>query len=120
MDIKEIDTFEKQNIFHNRMIKDFKDGIIPNSSLFEPYFRWKMGECSHLEITREMALRMMCEASTLLDGYYEKHPKAYENMDAYINEDPWQQYKGFGDDKYIVSYLEAIDGELSKIIVILT
>lgn len=33
-------------------------------------------------------------------------------MNAYIDEDPWQQYKGFGEDKYVVSYLEGIDSEL--------
>lgn len=35
----------------------------------------------------------MDEFSVLLDEYYAKHPNAYENMDAYIDEDPWQQYK---------------------------
>lgn len=115
MDIKEIDTFEKQNIFHNRMIKDFKDGIIPNSSVFEPYFKWKMGKCSHSEITREIAFKMMEEVSILLDGYYEKYPNAYDNIDAYINEDPWQNHKGFEEDKYIVSYLEGIKAELINI-----
>lgn len=29
-------------------------------------------------------------------------------MDAYIDEDSWQQYKGFGEDKYVVSYLEKV------------
>lgn len=119
MKIKEIDPFEKQNIFHNRMIKDYKDGIIPNSSVFEPYFKWKMGECSHSEITREMAHKMIKEASTLLDKYYDKYPNAYDNMDVYINDDPWQQYKGFRADKYIVSYLEGIEVELCNIIEIL-
>lgn len=119
MKIKEISPFEKQDIFHNRMIKDYKDGIIPHSSVFASYFKWKMGECSHSEITREMALKMMEEASTLLEKYYDKYPNAYDNMDVYINEDPWQQYKGFGIDKYIVSYLEAIDNELTYIIQIL-
>ncbi len=40
-------------------------------------------------------------------------------MDAYIDEDPWQQYKGFGKDKYVVSYLEGIDSELKNIIAVL-
>lgn len=111
-----MNPFEKQDIFYNRMIKDYKDGIIPHSSVFEPYFKWKMGECSYSEITREMALKMMEEASTLLNGYYEKYLNAYDNMDVYINEDPWQQYKGFGNDKFIVSYLEGIDAELTNFI----
>ena len=117
MKIKEIDPFEKQNIFHNRMIKDYKDGKIPHSSVFASYFKWKMGECSHSEITREMALKMIEEASTLLDKYYDKYPNAYNDMDVYINEDPWQQYKGFEKDKFIVSYLESIDAELTNLIV---
>lgn len=119
MEMTATDTFEKQDLFYNRMIEDYKNGVIPHSSVFEPYFKWKMGECSHDEITREMAYVMMDEASALLDEYYAKHPNAYENMDAYIDEDPWQQYKGFGEDKYVVSYLEGIDSELKNIIAVL-
>ena len=40
-------------------------------------------------------------------------------MDVYIDEDPWQQYKGFGEDKYVVSDLEGIDTDLKNIIAIL-
>lgn len=119
METRAIDTFEKQDIFYNRMIEDYKNGVMPHSSVFEPYFKWKMGECGHDEITREMAYAMMDEASALLDEYYAKHPNAYENIDVYIDEDPWQQYKGFGEDKYVVSYLEGIDSELKNIIAIL-
>lgn len=119
METRAIDTFEKQDIFYNRMIEDYKNGVIPHSSVFEPYFKWKMDECSHDEITRERAYVMMDEASALLDEYYAKHPNAYQNMDAYIDEDPWQQYKGFGEDKYVVSYLEGIDSELKNIIAVL-
>lgn len=119
MEMTATDTFEKQDLFYNRMIEDYKNGAIPHSSVFEPYFKWKMDECSHDEITREMAYVMMDEASALLDEYYAKHPNAYQNMDAYIDEDPWQQYKGFGEDKYVVSYLEGIDSELKNIIAIL-
>ena len=119
MEMTATDTFEKQDLFYNRMIEDYKNGVIPHSSVFEPYFKWKMGECSHDEITREMAYMMMDEASALLDEYYAKHPNAYQNIDTYIDEDPWQQYKGFGEDKYVVSYLEGIDSELKNIIAIL-
>lgn len=108
--------FEKQNIFFNRMIEEYKNGAIPHSSVFEPYIKWKIGKCSHTEITRKMAHKMLDEIAPLLEGYYEKYPRAYENMDSYINEDPWQQYAGFGNDKYIVSYLEGIEAELCNII----
>ena len=43
MEMTAIGTFEKQDIFYNRMIKDYKNGVIPHSSVFEPYFKWKMG-----------------------------------------------------------------------------
>lgn len=119
METRATDVFEKQDVFNNRMIEDYKNGMIPHSSVFEPYFKWKTGECSHDEITRSMAYKMMDEASMLLDGYYNKYPKAYENMDTYVDNDPWQQYKGFGKDKYVVSYLEGIDSELKNIIAIL-
>lgn len=114
-----IDTFDKQDIFLDRMIEDYKKGVIPHASVFAPYFRWKMGECGHDAITRETAYEMLGEASALLEVYYDKYPKAYENMDSYIDGDPWQQYKGFGEDKYVVSYLEGIDSELQNIIAIL-
>lgn len=111
--------FEKQDIFHKQMIEDYKSGKIPNSSVFEPYFKWKMGLSNHTIITKKMAYSMIDEAVRLLEEYYAKYPNAYDNMDSYINDDVWQQYKGFGEDKYIVSYLEGIEGELSKITTIL-
>lgn len=114
-----INTFRRQNIFQDRMIEDYKKSVIPHAPVFAPYFRWKMGEYGYDTITRETAYEMLDETSALLDGYYDKYPKAYENMDSYIDEAPWQQYKGFGEDKYVVSYLEGIDSELKNIIAIL-
>ena len=70
--------FEKQNIFFNRMIEEYKNGAIPHSSVFEPYIKWKIGKCSHTEITRKMAHKMLDEIAPLLEGYYEKYPRAYE------------------------------------------
>ena len=103
-----IDTFDKQDIFLDRMIEDYKKGVIPHASVFAPYFRWKMGECGHDAITRETAYEMLGEASALLEGYYDKYPKAYENMDSYIDGDPWQQYKGFGDTNMSCLILKAL------------
>lgn len=119
MTAQQTDIFEKQNLFRHRMLEDYKQGTIPSASVFEPYFNWKMGKCGHSEITKGMAYMMMDEASALLEGYYEKYPRANENLHAYINEDPWQAYEGFGNDKYIVSYLESIHDELSNIAVTL-
>lgn len=108
--------FEKQDIFHKQMIKDYKCGKIPNSSVFEPYFKWKMGLSNHTIITKPMAYAMIDEAIRQLERYYDKYPNAYSNMDIYMNDDVWQQYKGFDEDKYIVSYLEGIENEIGNII----
>ena len=48
-----IDTFDKQDIFLDRMIEDYKKGVIPHASVFAPYFRWKMGECVWIHISTE-------------------------------------------------------------------
>ena len=52
----------------------------------------------------------------MFDGYYNKYPNTYKNMDTYINEDPWQEHKGYGKDKFTVSYLERIEGKLTNLI----
>ena len=44
-----------------------------------------------------------------LDGYYEAYPKGYKET---TDEPIWGQYAGYGDDKYIIAYLEAINEEL--------
>jgi len=109
--------FEKQDKFFAQMIEDYKAGKFVNSSIFSPYMNWKMG--GGLKITRKQAWDMMDEAQSQLSVFYDKYPNAYDSMDTYINDDPWQSYKGFGEDRFIVSYLEGIDEELTNILGIL-
>lgn len=111
--------FDKQDIFYRQMIEDFRNGKIPSSSVFRPYFEWKMGLCNHTDLTKQMAFSMISEAVMLLEEYYAKHPSAFVGMNNYVNDDVWQEYNGFGDDKFIVSYLEGIEGELTNIISLL-
>lgn len=59
---------------------------------------------------------MIDEICNMFDGYYNKYPNTYKNMDTYINEDPWQEHKGYGKDKFTVSYLERIEGKLTNLI----
>lgn len=33
MEMTATDTFEKQDLFYNRMIEDYKNGVIPHSSV---------------------------------------------------------------------------------------
>ena len=87
--------------------------------------------CWFVFFSQMQKYKLKCKQSQIFNGNaenfaeycclisYAKHPNAYENIDAYIDEDPWQQYKGFGEDKYVVSYLEGIDSELKNIIAVL-
>lgn len=114
----EIDVFKKQDIFMNKMIEDYINGMFDNHAVFVPFFNWKMGG-SYKSINRNEAVSMLKEVEILLEHYYNKYPNAYKCMPCYINDDPWQSYHGFGNDMYIVSYLEAIESEMIRIFPIL-
>lgn len=96
-----------------RMLEDYQKGIIP--TCFKPYFDWKLGRCELSNISKEQAMNMMELVSNQIDEFYEKHPHPFEGLSAYVDDNPWQNYEGFGEDKYIVSYLEAIDYELTNL-----
>jgi hypothetical protein len=44
------------------------------------------------------------------------YPDAYKDIPAHNSDDPWQEYTGYGKDKYTVSYLEAIDSEMTSLL----
>ena len=109
--------FKQQDTFFARMIEDYKAGKFANSEVFVPYMNWKMGYGLH--ISKQDAWVMMDEAQEQLMSYYDKYPDAYDGQDTSDNDGPWRSYKGFGEDRFMVSYLEGIDGELTNIIGIL-
>ena len=107
--------FDKQDIFMKKMIEDYETGLISNP-IFKPYFDWKMRKTAILQISKQEARSMKEAADLELDKYYDQYPEAFSDLDSVINDDPWQHYKGFGEDKYIVSYLEAIEEEINQIL----
>ena len=107
--------FDKQDIFIKKMIEDYQEGLFINP-IYKPYFDWKTGETSILKISKQEARAIISDASNELEKYYVCYPDAYKDLDSYINDDAWQHYKGFGKDKYIVSYLEAIEYEVNNLL----
>ena len=104
----------KWDVLNDKMLQDYKNHLFPND-IFKPYFKWKNSEISYDEITIEQIVAMSEEANRLLDFYDEKYPKARQIHDTFIVDDPWQMTRGYGDDKYMVAYLEYISDQLSDL-----
>ena len=85
--------FEEQNKFVELMIEAYQCRKIPNWQSFEPYFKWKISK-ERLSIVD--IFRMKCEALALIDQYNVKHPK----------------------ERAIIAYLNAINNELTYIILL--
>lgn len=89
----EFSFFEKQDMFLEKMKADSEN----LSSVYSPYFHWKFADGN---IPSQDQLKAMSEfASQELDRFYELYPDAYSEMDSFLDNDPWQNYKGFGKDK---------------------
>ena len=113
MCICNMDVFEKQDLFMAKMIADYNSGTFRNSDVFKPYMDWKQGRGLHISEDQSWAMRD--EALAQLDDLYDRHPHACQPLGAVNDDDPWQDYTAFGTDKYMVSYLEAINEELGNI-----
>jgi Leu/Phe-tRNA-protein transferase len=83
--------FNQQDQFLASMIEAYHQGLFPGDE-YKPYFDWKISK--QFCITREMATRLMHKVRADLEPYY----------DTDSNEK-------------IVDYLEAIDSEITKILV---
>jgi len=114
--IEDTSHSHKQDLFLSKMIEDYNNNIIPNSSIYKKYFEWKIGVINHRSINLDEVYTMIDDATIHLENYYQQYPNAFSNKDEFINNDVWQKYKGFGKDKFIVSYYEAIIDELTNII----
>ena len=93
-----------------KMINDHRNGLLSDGML-EPYFAWKSGNAPLPSLNE--AMDIINVAAGMLDEYYDRYPDAMTMMGENEN-DPWKDYVGYGNDKYVVSYLEAIDGEVSN------
>lgn len=106
-----IDIFKQQNAFIVKMKEDYEKGVI-NIKALAPYFRWKFDDKAKNPNKNEI-WEMQDVLQQKLDKYYETYPKGYKET---TDEPIWGQYAGYGDDKYIVAYLEAINEELPNLL----
>ncbi len=105
---------DKFNIFKERMLDDYRNGTIKDS-IYKPYFDWKLGIYNIRNLHLKEARRIIEAASLAIEKYNHKHPHAFENQSPYIGNDPWDNFKGFGEDTYIVSYLYALEEEMTSL-----
>ena len=74
-----MDYWKIQDIFHERMKKDYEGGIITNP-IFKPFFEWKFYGASVELLTKQMCYRIMKEAQRELDELDAKHPTAHDKI----------------------------------------
>ncbi len=111
-----ISNMDRYDIFKERMLDDYKNGTV-NDSVYKPYFEWKLGKYNIRNLHLKEVRRMIEAASIDIEKYNHKYPHAFENQSPYIGNDPWDNFKGFGSDSYIVSYLYAIEEEMTNLLV---
>lgn len=99
--------------FEKVMTKSAKSFNKIDHQLFQPYMDWKQGRGLHISEAQSWAMRD--EALAQLDDLYERHAHTCRPYETGNDDSPWQDYAGFGADKYLVSYLEAINEELGNI-----
>ncbi len=110
--------FDIQDSFLKKMKADYEDGLITNP-VFKPYFRWKMYDAPISIFTRDMLYEIAAAAQRELEVLDEKHPEAYKQLgDLATLNDIWKPYAGYGDDKYLYSYLSAIDSETANLLLV--
>lgn len=113
--VAKLTPFQRQDIFRESMIAAYLNGQIPEP-LFKPYFDWKLGKTTKMEVSRTEAQIIMNKASEMLEPYFEKYPEADNNITS-SDSDVWCYYKGYGKDKYIVSYIEKIEEEVTNLLI---
>lgn len=112
----ESSCFRRQDIFRDKMVEDYKAGKISNP-VYKPYLDWKSGIVPRPAITESEARNIINEASRELETYFDRYPDAFKQLDTQIDDDDvWRNFKEFGEDKYIVSYLYNIESELTTIL----
>ena len=111
--VAELTPFQKQDIFHESMTDAYLSGQIPEPT-FKPYFDWKLGKTVKLEVSKAEAHTIIEKASELLESYYDKYPDADNNIGT--SSDIWYLFHGYGKDKYIVSYLQKIEDEVTNLL----
>ena len=113
-----MEYFKIQDIFHERMKRDYEDGVITNP-IYKPYFEWKFYGASVESLTKQMCYDIMKEAQRELEELDAKHPTAHDKILVEPTlDDVWKPYKGYGEDCYLYSYLIGIEAEITNILII--
>lgn len=107
-----MDHFEQQDIFIAKMKEDYEGGGGISTKALAPYFCWKFDDKAK-NPSRSQIWKMYDAIQEELTDYY----MAYPNIHNKTTDEPiWGQYAGYGDDKYIVAYLEAINEEVPNLL----
>lgn len=109
------DIFVKQDTFIAKMIGDCGSGELLEP-IFRPFFDWLCDRTPRIACSKVEAYKMMAIASTRLSELSDKHPHAFDRLPTCINDDPWQNYEGMKEDKYVYSYYAYIEDEITKLI----
>ena len=109
-----LSPIEKNAIFLYQMETDYRNKRYSEFENLEPYFIWKFKGG-----TRENLLPyvydLMATAVEACEVYYDRYPDAPRVPDLSLSDDPWKAFVGYGKDKYIVSYLETICDDLTRL-----
>ena len=114
-----MDYWKIQDIFHQRMKEDYERGLITNPT-FKPYFEWKFYGASVKLMDKQMCYKIMMEAQRELEELDSKHPGAHDQILVEPTvDDVWRQYKGYGEDCYLYSYLIGVEAEITNILLMI-
>ena len=111
-----MDYFKKQDIFHDKMKKDYERGVITYPT-FKPYFDWKFNNAPLSSLTKQICRNILHTAQKELQRLDNKYPRAHEHvaMES-ASDDMWAAYRGYGEDCFLYSYLVGIESEVANII----
>lgn len=114
-----MDYWKIQDIFHERMKKDYECGVI-TSPTFKPYFDWKFNDAPISAFTKQMCHDILHEAQTELRRLDNKYPRAHEQLSLQATiDDVWRAYRGYGEDCFLYSYLMGIESEITTIMMMI-
>ena len=98
------------------MKKDYERGVISNPT-FKPYFEWKFYGVPIMLLTKHICYQIVKEVQKELEELDYKHPETQNKIIVEPSiDDVWAQYKGYGKDCYLYSYLIGVESEITNII----
>ena len=114
----DIDKFmANQDRLQGMMIEAYQGHKIPNWYVFKPYFDWKM-RLRGCDFAKREIREMWNTAKSILNRYYDTYANASNAIDYDNQEDIFYLQRGYGKDAEIVGYMEAIEEELTNIMIL--